>query len=128
MKKFKTLAAGMIIVLGISMLAACGCTTGDNGNTGNGSTTNTESTENRVPGTQNGSVNNTTENRVEDTTMVDDTTNNGENGVGGAIGDVVDGVGEAGKDVIDGVENGVDDLTGNDQNNTENNNTNRVRR
>ena len=36
---------------------------------------------------------------------------------GNVVDDVVDGVGEAGKDVINGVENGVDDLTGNDNNN-----------
>lgn len=115
MKKWKQFLAGMVWVLCFSMLAACGCGTGDN-------TTNTENTTNTqnattIPNTQNNGVNRTE--IIEDTNTVDGTEGGLLNDAGNAVGDVVDGVGEAGKDVIDGVQNGVNDMTGNTQN-TEN--------
>ena len=134
MRKWRTLLAGLVLTFAVSAMAACGTnndkvydTTNGTGTestvagndtieTTNGTTNGTNGTPNGTNGTTNGTVNDTNgtlnDNGAMDNNGAADNKRNGN-----VVDDVVDGVGEAGKDVINGVENGVDDLTGNDNNN-----------
>ena len=126
MRKWRTLLAGLVLTFAVSAMAACGTNNGTVDGTGTENTVGGTGTTN---GTNNGNANGTTNDTVNGTGTMDGTNgtntdngtldNNGTgttDGTGNVVDDVVDGVGEAGKDVINGVENGVDDLTGNDNN------------
>ena len=115
MRKWRTLLAGLVLTFAVSAMAACGTNNDKVNDTTNG--TGTESTVNGTGtnGTTNGTVNDTN-GTLNDNGAMDNNGAADNNGNGNVVDDVVDGVGEAGKDVINGVENGVDDLTGNDNN------------
>ena len=114
MRKWKLLLAGMILTLSLSALTGCGDKTANDKNNGtDGMTTNTE---NRLDN----NTDKTAGNNKNDSS-VDTTENRTDKNDGNVVEDVVDGVGGAGKDVIGGVEQGVDDLTGNTDNQNQTN-------